>query len=197
MYTLAKLLGIGALLLIICANAAHTAFDSYYGFYYEDSNTAELLAANPASRLAAAVAQAKPVRMFCGYTGFGTGYGFFAPNVASDFITLYEVKDACGESLRQTNLPPFHHKESVIRYLSATGMFLDKITKDSVELGLQKDFLDVVQRQMADYVRRQDTHAASVTLDLYLYDYATLAAAPRAEQLENLFYVDSQTSTQP
>ncbi len=196
MYTLAKLCGIGALLLVICANAANTAFDSYYGFYYEESK-AELVAANPAASLAASVAQAKPVQLFCGYTGFGTGYGFFAPNVASDFITLYEVKDECGETLRQTNLPPFHHKESVIRYLSATGMFLDKITKDSVELGLQKEFLEVVQRQLADYVRRRDPAAASVTLDLYLYDYVTLAAAPEAELYEDLFYVDSQTSTRP
>lgn len=197
MYNLCKLLGIGALLLVICANAANTAFDSYYGFYYEDTNTEQLIAENPTASLATSIAQAKPVRMFCGYTGFGTGYGFFAPNVASDFITLYEVKDECGASLRQINLPPFHHKESVVRYLSATGMFLDKITKDSIELGLQKDFLDVIQRQLADYVRRHDTTAASVTLDLYLYDYVTLAAAPEAVMYEDLFYVDSQTSTRP
>lgn len=196
MYTFGKLLGIGVLLLIIIANAAHTAFDSYYGFYYEETKT-ELVANNPAARIAASVCQAEPVRLFCSYTGFGTGYGFFAPNVASDFITLYEVSDECGESLRQTNLPPFHHKESVIRYLSATGMFLDKITKDSVELGLQKEFLDVVQRQLADFVRRRDPAAASVTLDLYLYDYVTLAAAPEAVLYEDLFYVDSQTSNRP
>ena len=33
--------------------------------------------------------------------------------------------------------------------------------------------------------------------DLYLYDYVTLAAAPEAELYEDLFYVDSQTSTRP
>ncbi|MFK8161926.1 MAG: hypothetical protein AB8H12_05630 [Lewinella sp.] len=196
MYNFGKLLGIGLLLVIIIANAAHTAFDSYYGFYYEESKTA-LIANNPAAQMVTSVTQSEPVKLFCGYTGFGTGYGFFAPNVASDFITLYNVQDECGESLHQTNLPPFHHKESVIRYLSATGMFLDKVTKDSVELGLQKEFLEVVQRQLADYVRRRDPSAASVTLDLYLYDYVTLAAAPEAALYEDLFYVDSQTSTRP
>jgi hypothetical protein len=39
--------------------------------------------------------------MFTSYTGFDTGYGFYAPNVASDFVMSFELKDEKGTILEE------------------------------------------------------------------------------------------------
>jgi hypothetical protein len=55
--------------------------------------------------------------MFTSYTGFDTGYGFYAPNVASDFVMSFELKDE-KELFWKKNVTIFQkqRKQSKIHY---------------------------------------------------------------------------------
>lgn len=177
-----QLAGVFALLLTVFAVGLKGTFDGYYGFYYENG-------AYDKPWIYEAVegfVYAPPVNVFIAYTGFDTGYGFFAPNVASDFVLTFEIRDSSGAIMTQQAMPRFRQKESVVRFTSVFNMFLDKISKAETDAGDQYlQYLDVVIRQIALSVKKDYPGAATVAARLYLYDFPTIAqyrAGDRAEK---------------
>jgi hypothetical protein len=109
------------------------------------------------------------------HTGFDTGYGFFAPNVASDFVLVFDIRDSSGNVITQCIMPRFKQKESTVRYTSLYNMFLDKIEKESEKTGNKyMQYLDIVLQQIALNVKNDYAGAATVEASLYLYDYPSL-----------------------
>jgi hypothetical protein len=88
-------------------------FDGYYGFYYENKTYQKPLVYTACEN----ITQSLPVSMFTSYTGFDTGYGFYAPNVASDFVMSFELKDE-KELFWKKNVTIFQkqRKQSKIHY---------------------------------------------------------------------------------
>ncbi len=162
-------------------------FDGYYGFYYEDSTS---YTKPLAYELTEAVVQSEPVSVFLSYTGFDTGYGFFAPNVASDFVLMFDLKDAQGNTLQQRIMPRFEQKESMVRYTSMFNMFLEKIKQEPKDSSSQyAQYLDIVIRQIAKNVKSEFPDAATVEAKLYLYDFPSLERYRQGDTKENAILV--------
>jgi len=161
-------------------------FDGYYGFYYENTPYTKPLA----YELTEKVVHSAPVSLFLSYTGFDTGYGFFAPNVASDFVLMFELKDSMGNTLQQCIMPHFEQKESMVRYTSMFNMFLDKISQEPQDSSSQYiQYLDIVIRQIAQKVKSEYPGAATMDARLYLYDYPSLERYRQGDTKENAIFV--------
>ncbi len=181
-----QLTGVFALLLLVFTLGLKSTFDGYFGFYYEAGQYKKPFA----YKATEAIVETTPVNMFLAYTGFDTGYGFFAPNVASDFVLIFNVQDSLGQTIHQCAMPRFNQKESMVRYTSLYNMFLDKISRKKGEEGdLYIKYLDIVIRQIAVAVRKDYPTAAQVKASLYLYDYPGMERYRKGDRKEKAILI--------
>jgi hypothetical protein len=176
-----QLTGVFLLLFVVLTLGLKSTFDGYYGFYYEEGKYTKPFAYEATE----AIIESPPVSLFIAYTGFDTGYGFFAPNVASDFVLLFDIQDSVGNTIQQCAMPRFKQKESSVRYTSVYNMFLDKISKkEEKESNKYIQYLDIVIRQIAISVKKDFPGAAHVNAKLYLYDYPGLQKYRKGDRKE-------------
>lgn len=183
-----QLLGIFTVILMVFTVGLRGTFDGYYGFYYADKKYDKPFVFT----LTEDIIKLKPVSFFLSYTGFDTGYGFFAPNVASDFILLFELKDQNGNVIENRIMPNFKNKESIVRYTSVFNMFLDKISEKGIENNKDKyqQYLDIIIKQIAIHVKKQNANASHITAKLYLYDFPSLESLKKGKGKERLILIN-------
>jgi hypothetical protein len=176
-----QLTGVFVVLFIVFTLGLKSTFDGYFGFYFEEGKYKKPWAYQATET----IIETGPVSVFLAYTGFDTGYGFFAPNVASDFVLLFDIQDSLGSTIHQCAMPRFKQKESSVRYTSVYNMFLDKITKKKEDEGnMYLEYLDVVIRQIAVSVKKDYPDAAHVNARLYLYDYPSMEKYRKGDRKE-------------
>ena len=181
-----QLSAILSLLLIVLLVGMKTTFDGYFSFYYEDGQYTKPFIYQATEVLV----KSTPVSRFIAYTGFDTGYGFFAPNVGSDFVLLFDIQDSLGQTIQQTAMPKFKQKESQVRYTSVFNMFLERVKKQEAKGKDQyKEYLDLILRQIALNVKRDYPKAAFVQAKLYLYDYPSFEKYRQGETKENAILI--------
>jgi hypothetical protein len=181
-----QLSAILSLLFLVFIIGLKTTFDGYYSFYYEDGKYEKPVVYQATEVLT----KIPPINFFMAYTGFDTGYGFFAPNVASDFVLMFEIQDSLGNTIQQTAMPNFKQKESRVRYTSVFNMFLERLKKeDPKEKDQYKEYLDIILRQIALNVKRDYPNAASVNAKLYLYDYPSFQNYSQGERKEKAILI--------
>lgn len=179
----AQIIGIFILLFLILTIGLKGTFDGYYGFYHEDGKYNKPIIYTLTEKIIAF----PPISFFMAYTGFDTGYGFFAPNVASDFVLLFEIYDKNGQLIEQRVMPNFKNKESVVRYTSAFNMFLDKIPNGQNKTNNQYDkYLDIIIKQITRSVLEATPQATHIISKLYLYDYPTIEAFKKGDTKEKV-----------
>jgi hypothetical protein len=183
----AQLLGIFIIILLVFTVGLRGTFDGYFGFYYQDKKYDKPYAFT----LSEEIIKWEPVSAFLSYTGLDTGYGFFAPNVASDFILMFELKDKQGKVTQNRIMPNFKNKESIVRYTSVFNMFLDKIAAEDGEKKENKyqQYLDVILKQIAINVKKQNPNTDKISAKLYLYDYPSLENFKKNKSLERLIFI--------
>ena len=99
------------------------------------------------------------------YTGTEAGYGFYAPNVSSQSMVLFTIKDDQGEIVG-VQMPNQFSKEGVTRCMTAFDKFIDKFDDPSK---LYDRYLDVILKSMALKVLEQNPPHQRVEADIYLY----------------------------
>lgn len=97
------------------------------------------------------------------YTGFDTGYGFFAPNVSSNFVIISEDGEHSylSSELMKSN-------EGKMRFLSLNDVFFKNIEKDQDKIKSNKIILNKINQ------RFEDTYKKNFTTSVYLYEYPRL-----------------------
>lgn len=181
-----QLAGVLILLFIVFTLGLKSTFDGYYGFYYEEGKYTKPLA----YEISEAIIESPPVSFFIANTGFDTGYGFFAPNVASDFVLVFNIEDSIGNTIQQCAMPRFKQKESSVRYTSVYNMFLDKIAKkEKNESNKYLEYLDIVIRQIAVSVKKDYPAAVHVNAKLYLYDYPDIERYRKGDRKEKAILI--------
>ena len=115
------------------------------------------------------------------YLGFDTGYGFFAPNVSSNFIILStdkrENKTYYSSDLLET-------VEGKLRFLSINDIFLKNIANDKEKIKVNH----IVLKQINKYFEKK--YNSEFETFVYLYDYPNLKDFKK-NNAENLIKVDS------
>jgi hypothetical protein len=155
------------ILTIIIATSIVTTSDSYYGFYYGNDKSYQ---EKTLYKIANSIITFPPIRIFSKYSGFDTGYGFFAPNVASDFVILFKVYDEQGKQVKILENLPFKTKEGFIRFSNVHSIYLDKIEGEISSLWDR--YLDIILEQMAVSVKKMNCMASCcLEVELYLYDF--------------------------
>ncbi|NHN26375.1 hypothetical protein FIA58_011870 [Flavobacterium jejuense] len=183
----AQLAGIFTVILLVFTVGLKGTFDGYYGFYYAEKEYKKPLAFT----LSEEIIKLKPVSIFLSYTGFDTGYSFFAPNVASDFVLLFELKDKEGNIIENRIMPRFKNKESITRYTSVYNMFLDKIAAEggTIKDNKYQQYLDIIVKQIAIAVKKENPNTDQIIARLYLYHYPDLKSYQKGEKSEKLILI--------
>jgi len=99
------------------------------------------------------------------YTGFDTGYGFFAPNVSSNFIiiskSVTDDKTYFSDDLLSTT-------EGKSRFLSINNIFLKNMDEDKQKIRINHVILKQINKYFeSKYHEKFQTYT-------FLYDYPTL-----------------------
>ena len=181
------------LLLIITITNIRGLLQNYYGFYYPEDKSRK-----SKNRLLSFLNDIQDYRyynVFNTYSGLETGYGFFAPNVASDFVVHFTLYDEKNMPVDSTNFIPLSSKEGMIRITTAYNMFLELNNSDSVSQENQK--LLIFIKGMAGRTLEYYAPAVAVKADLYLYHFPTLSqlkADREMQPLMLLFYTKTFTS---
>lgn len=109
------------------------------------------------------------------YSGAETGFGLYAPNVSSQLVIYYTIKDKSGASVK-TVQPRFGTKEIAQRFFTAYDIFLEKVkTKNlSDEGNLYNDYLDLIVKSMAFKTLQENYPYRSIDADIYVYDIPSM-----------------------
>ncbi len=110
---------------------------------------------------------------FWAYTGFDTGYGFFAPNVASNFIISHRITYADGHEEVKLSDFPLQTKEGKLRFTMLNQLFMDKVVKEKAKEDFFDRYMSVLLKRLNAMASR-DPRVKSITTTLYLYDHMQL-----------------------
>lgn len=170
---------------ILVSNSIRLTFDGYYGFYYQDEEYE-----NSFFDVTEEISNLWGVRHFSSYTGFETGYGFFSPNVASDFIFIFNIFDENNNLKEVVNGVRLKTKESNIRFQTINTMYLDKLKEPSQKGYNEKynRYLDIIMEQITKYVKKEYPKNYKIETNLYLYDYPTIPRFNEGKK-EQLFFI--------
>ncbi len=170
---------------VVFISSVKLTFDGYYGFYYEGKKYEPSFFAKVFDRLY----DAPPVKFFSTYTGFDTGYGFFAPNVASNVVYVFEVYDETGHLVvRRFNDLGLKTKEGNLRFETFNLLFLDKLTEightsEAGEMEILNDkYLDLLVKQMTRHVKKFYPDEYKVVTLLYLHDFPSIKRYKEGER---------------
>ncbi|WP_157449660.1 hypothetical protein [Croceitalea dokdonensis] len=165
-----KLLFLIVFVLTISVNVRST-ITSYTEFYYEDK--ADTLLTGNTLLCATNFILENPIATFLSHTGLDTGFGFFAPNVASEYITEFKVFSKDSILLQKTNFPLFRVKETGTRVKSAYLMFEAYLNQRPDSMDIKK--CDIFLKGLSTRVLLDTERSAYVTSNVYLYHHPLLS----------------------
>lgn len=171
---------------VIIISNTRGLLQNYYSFYYPEQESK--LDENQIYSNLKKVSNYRLYNLFATYTGLETGYGFFSPNVASDFIVYFTVYDKQNKVIKTTNFTPLNSKESLIRITTAYNMFLSYNKNNLADMETQKCL--VLLKGLAHKNLIQNNEASKVKADLYLYHYPLLSQLKENKEMKpiQLFY---------
>lgn len=174
-----KYLKIGLCAVIIFSvvySAINTAYTSHISFYNKKPNDFIIKALST-------ISENKNYELFLDYTGLNTGYGFFSPNVSSDFLITHNLYTNGTSRLILSN-SEFKTKEGASRFANLNSVFMDRIEamEDKKKIDtLKSKYLDVILKRLSKYQLQKDSNADSVHTVLYLYHYPLLKEYPETK----------------
>lgn len=161
--------------------------DNYYDFYYEKNSKVEKIKiAEPIDK----IYFFEPFLTFRAYTGLETGYGFFGPNVASDFLLIFSIYDEHKNLVKIIENVPLKSKEGELRFTTLNNMFLEKLT-DKTNPNYNK-YLDIIIQQISKYILKDYPPKYTVNTELFLYDYPSIVDYNNGER-QKIILVKSYT----
>ena len=153
------------ILFIIILSCLKLTFDGYYGFYYVNERVERVKIA----KFCDDAYNSEIISFLRSYTGLETGYGFFGPNVASDFVFVFKIFDSNGNLVETKENLNFNSKEGKIRFVTLNGMFLEKLTDENNKKFNQ--YLDIIVKQVSRHCLKDYPSKYTIETSLYLYDY--------------------------
>lgn len=154
---------VGLSLFVICLFSFLSDIDGYYTFYKKDKPLI--------IKKLDAFSQSLPINFIGKYTGAETGYGFFGPNVSSDFIFEISIYDENGNIKNTLNRIPIKSKEGALRLGCINNMFIDKL--DDIDEKHNR-YLDIILEQITKRIKKDYPKNYRVEMKMYLYEYPSI-----------------------
>lgn len=158
-----SILIVGLSLFVICLFSFLSDIDGYYVFYKKDKP--QLI------QKLDAFSQTLPMRFIGQYTGAETGYGFFGPNVSSDFIFEINIYDDKGILKNKFNRIPTKSKEGALRLGCINNMFIEKL--DDIDEKHNR-YLDIVLEQITKRIKKDYPSSYKIEMKMYLYEHPSI-----------------------
>lgn len=165
-----KILFLAIFFFTIIVNVRGT-ITSYIEFYKSDSS--DNLLANNKILLVTDFIYKNPIAPFLSHTGLDTGFGFFAPNVASEYITEFKVFSKDSILLQTTNFPVFKCKETGTRVKSAYLMFETYLNQEQDSIDIKK--CDIFLKGLSTRALLDTERSEYVKSNIYLYHHPLLS----------------------
>lgn len=163
MTTKIKILFWGFHLVTILLISVNSTVSSYSEFYY--SKTADKI---PYFKKINEVVNSDLIRVYSQFTGTETGYGFFAPNVSSEFIVRYKWTDKEGEHVCLN--PKINSSAGIIKYASGLSLYLDELEKDKITA----DYRKAITKCILNHFVTNNKISGKVKVEILLYDFPTI-----------------------
>lgn len=113
-------------------------------------------------------------KTYANYTGTDTSYGFFSPNVGSEFVLSFAVLDRDGKLLGEHQTPTsLQQKESKVRFNLCTFPMMDKIMMEEPN-ELFDDYFEVMMHQIAENIKKSYKTGYKVVSEIYIHQPATI-----------------------
>lgn len=163
------------ILFSVVFSSFRTAYDSHISFFNKKPN--ETL-----SKTLDKIGGNNKYNLFLNYTGLNTGYGFFSPNVSSDFIITHNIYKKSKQNLIFSN-SIFSTKEGAHRFANLNSLFMEKVeaieenNKSKIDT-LKLKYLEVVLNRLNNYNIEHDKDIDSIKTTLFLYHFPFLKEYP-------------------
>lgn len=134
-----------------------------------------------------ALSHLSSITQYAQFSGAETGYGFFAPQVGSQYISTFEFYDEKGKLLSRTNAPGLEKNESFIRYSSYLDLYQDMLLAEGNKTA--SDVLDIryakaILYSMAERLIKKNPEAKSIKASIHLYKTPLLKNYSREQDVQ-------------
>lgn len=163
------------ILFSVVFSSVRTAYDSHISFFNKKPNETLLNVLDN-------IGGNNFYNLFLNYTGLNTGYGFFSPNVSSDFIITHNIYKKSKQNLIFSN-SIFSTKEGAHRFANLNSLFMEKVEaieendKSKIDT-LKLKYLEVVLNRLNNYNIERDKDIDSIKTTLFLYHFPFLKEYP-------------------
>ena len=173
-----KVVSCVVILFSVVFSSFRTAYDSHISFFKKKPNETILKALDK-------IGGNNKYNLFLNYTGLNTGYGFFSPNVSSDFIITHHIYKESKQNLIFSN-SLFSTKEGAHRFANLNSLFMEKVEaieendKSKIDT-LKLKYLEVVIKRLNNYNLDHDKDIDSIKTTLFLYHFPFLKEYPNVK----------------
>lgn len=171
-----KLFIILLILFSVITSSFTTGYSSYLSFYEKENDPLF-------DKFRFYMRDIKSYQCFLSYTGLDTGYGFFSPNVSSDFVITHTLYKKDKKEVVFSN-SMFKTKEGAMRFTNINSLYMDRIDEienDTIQLdSMRSKYLDLVLNRM-NTERLKDNNIDSIQTTLFLYHFPFLKEYPNVK----------------
>jgi hypothetical protein len=128
-------------------------------------------------KIGTAITSSPIFRAYSNYSGTDTSYGFFSPNVGSEFVMSFAVSDRNGKRLGEHQAPAsLQQNESIVRFNMCAFPMMDKIMlKEPNELF--DKYFEVMMHQIAENIKDTYETGYKVVSEIYIHQPPTIKEA--------------------
>lgn|GEM_PF-2120844 len=125
--------------------------------------------------------QAEPLQSYGLLTGTQYGYGFFAPNVGSQYVSRFRLYDAQGQLIASRDHPGLQMQQSLQRYsvfLDQFQRYLKEHEQESQQAKLYRRYLEASMTSMCQRMLERAQGVAKIECTVYLHQPPSLRESP-------------------
>ena len=118
-----------------------------------------------------------PIHYYAHLSGAETGFGFFAPQVGSQYISLFKLYDAKDQLIAEYQQPILEQQESMHRYAAFLDLFQELIAKEKDEQHLDQRYARAILYSISERLGEHVEGTARIVYSISVYQY------PKLEQI--------------
>ncbi len=121
-------------------------------------------------------------KLYTNYTGTNSGYGFYGPNVGSEFILSFTVLDSDNKVLGKHRRPStIIQNESKQRFDLCTYPMMLRIEQENKNKILD-DYFEVLLHQISEKINNEYDSGYKVIAEIFLHDFPDIENSSKGEQ---------------